>query len=165
MLDALVTVDLFKALPVDALERLIQRGQRRTFPAGVSLMRQGEPSDAMYVIERGRVRVERTHPQLTETILLAELGPGEVVGEMGVLDGDPRSASVTAIDDTEAIELGPQALYATLTEFPELANALLRVLSRRLRSTDELTEAMLLRSHPELVEGSKKPGPDAPASQ
>lgn len=49
----------------------------------------------MYVvphrIERGRVRVERAHPQLTEPILLAELGPGEVVGEMGVLDGAPAT--------------------------------------------------------------------------
>ncbi len=103
------------------------------------LMRQGDPSLSLYVILSGRVRVDRTTESGT-TMTLAELGPDEIVGEMGVLDAEPRTATVTALADTETLELQASALAIALLESPAVSSGLLRILSRRLRSTDELID-------------------------
>jgi CRP-like cAMP-binding protein len=106
-------------------------------------MTQGELSTTMHVIVAGKVRAERTHPDLLVSVVLAELGPGEVVGEMGVLENEPRSATVTALEPTETVELSQEALMQTITRYPEVSTSLLRMLSRRIRSTDELMEKTL----------------------
>ena len=136
------TVAIFSSIPPDGLTRLAEQGQKRIFPAGSVLMRQGEVSDGMHVVVRGRVQVERSHPDLTEPLVLAELGPGEVVGEMGVLDGEPRSATVIALEETETMELRSAQLAETVLRYPDASAALLRTISRRLRSTNELAEQL-----------------------
>jgi CRP-like cAMP-binding protein len=147
VLDVLAQAEMFRGIPLDGLAQLARNGIRRTFLAGAELMRQGDVSDAMYVILVGRVRVERVIAQLSEPLLLAELGPGQVVGEMGLLDHEPRSATVTAIEHTEAVELDDLALAQTVLRYPEVGTALLRLLSERLRSTDELAMDLLRRAH------------------
>ena len=142
MLATISQVVLFREVPAEGLMYLAEQGQPRTVRAGSQLMQQGDVGDSMYVIVKGRVRVERDHPQLTEPLVLAELGPGEVVGEMGLLDGEPRSASVTAIEETETVELSGTALAQMMLRFPEVSTRLLRTLSRHLQSTDELIEKM-----------------------
>ena len=140
MADSLLSrVELFRPLPSDALAGLAARGTRRDFPVGAVLMRQGDLSMSMYVILSGRVRVERTTKSGTR-LMLAELGPDEVIGEMGVLDREPRTATVTALEDTETLELQGSALAIALVETPAASVGLLRLLSRRLRSTDELID-------------------------
>src|SRR2546430_1715263 len=129
MLDILSQVRLFEGIPLDGLSRLAKRGKRRSFPAGGRLMRQGQASRSLHVILRGRVRVERTHQDLTEPLTLSELGPGAVVGEMGVLDGEPRSATVTALEDTETLEVTRAAVAQAVLAYPEVAGALLRQMS------------------------------------
>ncbi len=131
-------VDIFRGIPLDGLARLAEQGQLQRFPAGTSLMRQGETSDALYVIIEGRVIVERAHPALQEPIRLAELGPGETVGEMGVLDQQTRSATVTALEDTAAIRLSVVEAMDIIARYPEVAAAMLRTLSQRLRRTSDL---------------------------
>jgi len=116
------------------------------FPAGAELMRQGEASDCMYMILSGLVAVERAHPDVTSPVLLATFGPGEVVGEMGVLDGKPRSATVTALEETRAMRLDAGTLASTMARFPEVAAALLRIMSQRLRSTNRMVEEAALMS-------------------
>ena len=99
---------LFHGIPLNGLASLAKQGRERLFHQGDILMREGEPSDLMYVIVQGRVGVDRGHPALLEPIRVAELGPGETAGEMGLLDGDPRSATVVALEETYAIsELRP----------------------------------------------------------
>jgi CRP-like cAMP-binding protein len=149
MLDALSQADMFEGIPLDGLARLARSGIRRTFKAGTTLMKQGDLSDTMYVLLKGRVLVEKTHPQLSESLTLAELGPGDVVGEMGLLDHEPRSATVTAIDEVDAMELDDLALAQTVLQYPEVSAALLRLLSRRLRSADELSTELLYRASEE----------------
>lgn len=139
--DVLERVELFRPIPAAGLRRLADRGVLRRFGAGETLMRQGETSRTMYVITSGRVRVERWLPD-ERSVTLAELGMGDVVGEMGLLDGAPRSATVTALEDVEALEIHATLLAVVLIENPTVSSALLRVLSRRLRSTDELVEEM-----------------------
>lgn len=145
MPDPLSKVTLFAGISLDGLSALARQGVHHTFPAGRELMRQGDVSETMYIILSGRVRVERSHPALAMPLVLEEMGPGEVVGEMGVVDRMPRSATVTAMEDTETLELGALALMETLAQYPEVASALLHILSQRLRSTDELIEEMLRR--------------------
>src|SRR5919197_1176965 len=78
-------VDAFQDFAPEGLERLAARGRVRRFQAGEPLVRQGEVSDAMYVIVHGQVRKERSHPALSEPSAVLDLGPGESVGELGVL--------------------------------------------------------------------------------
>lgn len=136
-------LDMFKGASQDALARVAQHSERRSFAKGETLMRQGEASRYVYVIVTGRVRVDRTHPLLPEPFVLADLGPGEIVGEMGVLDGEARSATVVATEDTETVELGATALAVILLQFPEVSVAILRTFSRRLRKADEMLAQML----------------------
>ncbi len=132
-------MDLFKPLPPAGVQRLAARGVARRFAAGDVLMRQGEASQTLFVILSGLVRVERMLPN-DQQVLLANLGPAEVVGEMGLLDGALRSATVTAVEPTDALEIHASVLAVVLIDYPAVSSALLRILSRRLRSTDELVE-------------------------
>ena len=138
MQDILVHVNGFSEIPLDGLRHLAERGRQCTLPTGSVLIRQGEVGDCMYVILRGRVRVERVHPGIPDPIVLARLGPGDVVGEMGLLDGNPRSATVIALDDVVVAQLTSTDLSETINRYPEVSGALLRLLTRRLRQTNEL---------------------------
>lgn len=125
-------------LSLDGFARLAAIGERRQFAKGDELMKQGDPATTMYVILAGRVSVVREHQDLSTPIVLAYLGPGEVVGEMGLLDGEPRSATVTAVEDTIAVEVPADVLDKAVRENPDLYGSLVKLLSKRLRSTDEL---------------------------
>jgi len=140
----LAGVALFKDLPEPGLQTLVERGRPKRFAAGDVIMRQGDSSEALHVITRGRVRVERS--QAAETpLVLAELTAGDVIGEMGLLDNAPRSATVTALEDTETLEIHATVMALVLMQYPQVASALLRTLSRRLRSADELADALARR--------------------
>jgi CRP/FNR family cyclic AMP-dependent transcriptional regulator len=135
-------VGLFRSASAEARRTLSERGRPRVFKSGDVLMRQGEQGDAMHVILSGRVRVERTPPGETGPRLLAELGPNDVVGEIGVLDGGPRTATVTALEETQTLELHRTLLAVVLIQHPDVASELLRTLSQRLRTTDEILDTL-----------------------
>jgi CRP/FNR family transcriptional regulator len=88
--------------------------------------------------------VERSQPG-EAPLVLAELGVGDVVGEMGLLDSAPRTATVTALEETETLEIHATVMALVLMEYPQIAAALLRTLSRRLRSADELADDLARR--------------------
>ena len=136
---------LFAGVSLPGVQALADRGRPKAFAAGSILIRQGDIGETMYVILNGRVRVQREHAALAEPVLLAELDAGQVVGEMGLLDGEPRSATVIAIDEVEAVELTATDLTEVMLEHPDVATTLLKTLSRRVRSTDELVERALQR--------------------
>jgi CRP-like cAMP-binding protein len=146
----LADVNVFQDFTPEGVERLAARGRARRFQVGESLLRQGEVRDAMYVIVRGRVRTERSHPALSEPSEVLKLGPGESVGELGVLDLAPSSETVTAVEETEAIELSALLLAETMLLYPVPAVGLLSSLSRAVRTLADL-EARLqqLRSQPD----------------
>jgi CRP-like cAMP-binding protein len=139
MTSRLARVALFKELPEPGLEMLAERGRPKRFAKGEVIMRQGDPSDTLHVITRGTVSVERSQPG-EEQLVLAELGISDVVGEMGLLDNAPRSATVTALEDTETLEIHATVVALVVMQYPQVASALLRTLSRRLRSADELAD-------------------------
>jgi len=135
-------VGLFQGTSPEARRTLSERGRLRTFKTGDVLMRQGEESDSMYVILSGRVRVDRDAPGQPGPARLAELGANDVVGEIGVLDGGARTATVTAMEETRTLELHRTLLAVVLLQYPDVAGELLRTLSRRLRSTDEILDTL-----------------------
>lgn len=145
-------VSLFRTASPEARRTLSERGRLRTFEAGEALMRQGEGADAMHVILSGRVRVERTAPGERAPVVLAELGANDVVGEVGVLDGGPRTATVTALEETRTLELHRTLLAVVLIQYPDIAADLLRTLSRRLRSTDEIVDSLARGGTPPAVD-------------
>lgn len=108
--------------------------------AGHYLFREGDPSDAMYVIKSGKLAV--TKSKQNSEIVLAELGPGSMVGEMAFFDNRARSASVKAVKDAEVIALPFKALHAQFQNFPEWAKAIMRTVNDHLREANARIKAL-----------------------
>jgi hypothetical protein len=100
------------------------------FPEGTCLMREGSPGDACYVIVSGEVRVEVERPDFDSNGVVSFMGPGAVCGELGLLDGSPRSASVYAQTDVTARHLSADALREWCDRDPAAGVMMLRWLAR-----------------------------------
>src|ERR1700761_2325094 len=96
--ELLRSVPLFADLEEGELERFSQVAVPRSFPAGTRVFHEGDSSDACYIVSEGNFRVTREHSD-GRAITLATLGPGEIFGELAMLDGDKRSASAESITD------------------------------------------------------------------
>lgn len=102
--------------------------------SGTVLTRQGASGGLAYVIASGRAEVNR------DGRTLAMLGPGDVVGELSLIDGDPRSATVTARSDLAVLEIDGRDLQRLLKKAPSVLRKLLEALAQRLRDTDAMAE-------------------------
>jgi len=110
-------------------------GSVRKIAQGDFLFKEGDTPDAMYVIKSGRFDVIKIKGQ--SEIKLAELGPGAMVGEMAFFDNKPRSASVRAVKDGEAIVLPYKSLHAQFNQFPEWTKAIMRTVNEHLRKANQ----------------------------
>jgi CRP-like cAMP-binding protein len=115
-------------------EALEEMGEPGSFPAGTVIFEQGETADVVPLV-RGRVRVAARGAG-GEEIALAERGPGELLGDLSGIDGQPRSASVTALDEVRGLIVPLRAFRAFLIDHPRAAIALLELISRRLREAE-----------------------------
>ncbi|MFN4070532.1 MAG: Crp/Fnr family transcriptional regulator [Thermus caldifontis] len=106
--------------------------QPLTYPKGKPIFHQGDLGQALYLVEEGWVRLFRTHLGGQEKIL-GFLGPGEVFGEMSLLDGGERSASAVAEEDTLLLALYREAYFGLIRRLPLFAHNLAKILARRLR--------------------------------
>ena len=109
---------------------------QRRFAAGEVLLREGDPSDEVVLIEAGRAEVLRAAGD--GSILLGTVGPGEFIGEMGVLEGRPRSATVRAASEVAAELIAREAFLLRVSRDPALAHKLLLRMSARLRHVEDL---------------------------
>ncbi|MFP4644856.1 MAG: Crp/Fnr family transcriptional regulator [Spirochaetales bacterium] len=134
--EALRKVSLFEGLSNHHLKILSRSCTEREFEAGDYVVRQGNPGIGLFIISEGTVRVEKTSENGT-VIHLATHGPGEVVGEMSVIDGATRSASVIAEEPTTCLVLPSWAFNSFLEEHPTVAVHILPVVVRRFRETNE----------------------------
>ncbi len=134
-------VALFRNLSPDELAKLASLLHRRTFPAGASVMTAEEPGEGAYVILRGSVKVYVVHTDGSE-VILAILGPGEVVGEMSVADSLGRSASVLTLEETTFLWMDRRTLLSSMHEMPAICRNLVGILSRRLRLADTHTRSL-----------------------
>ena len=126
---ALASTPLFAGLPSEALEALVAELELVPLPAGEVLFREGDPGDALYVVVEGEVAVLAEGPPRVE---MARLGPSAFIGEVALMTDQPRSATVTAVIDTELLRIDRQTLSTVLASHGEVLNALLRFVRDRL---------------------------------
>jgi len=130
--DLLAQTSLFAALTQEELQRLAEAARLRAYPPGEVIVREGEQTAGCFIILTGQVEVVKDVDTATATVL-ARLGPGEIFGEMAMIDEHPRSATVRAIETTECVGLRRSDFMAELQRTPEIAVHMLPVLVRRLR--------------------------------
>lgn len=137
----LAGLTLFADLEAQQLEQIAQRVQRRTFAFGVTLFHQDMPGTMMYMIETGSVRVisiGRTGQELTLNVL----GPGEIFGELSILDGQQRSATAITLVPTVVWLLSQADLKEFMSKYPPVNQAMIQILVERVRATARRLEAM-----------------------
>jgi len=127
-------IPAFREVPPHHLRQLARLAHCHTFSAGEVIIRMGEFGSTMYVMYSGRVEVVQERPP--ETVILASLGPGDFFGELSIFDGERRSATVVAVEETETVALDHLDLVRVLARSPELGLALLKGLSERVRAAN-----------------------------
>jgi diguanylate cyclase (GGDEF)-like protein len=132
----LATVPLFRDLTPAQLDTLVAHATEQVYPPGHVIIRQGEPSQCLWVLLAGRVRVVETTSDGQTEMLLADIGRADVFGELGILRDEPRSATVIAVERAHCLVLRQADFLATLRESAALANGLLRMLAARLHDAD-----------------------------
>ena len=137
----LAEVPLFRGLTPAALTELAALLRRRAFGEGAAILRAEEPGEVAYVVRDGYVRVEADQVDGGCTIL-AILGPGEVVGELSLIDRLGRSATVVAHEPTTLYGIDRAAFWACLRTMPAVTYNLVGLLSRRLRLADAHVQAL-----------------------
>lgn len=122
-------------LPEEELTVLRGLGRRRRWPRGAALLSEGHRSDWVAIVTSGRTKVSYFTDEGDE-VVLAIRGPGTLLGELSAIDGEPPSATVTALEPTETIVISVGDFIAFLESHPGAAVLMLRVMSHRLRDAD-----------------------------
>jgi CRP/FNR family transcriptional regulator, cyclic AMP receptor protein len=130
-LELLRTVPLFAGLSKRELQRIGELADEVDLPADRVLMRQGDYGAEMMVIVDGSARIER------DGAVIAERGEGEVLGEIALLDGGPRTATVTLTRPSRLLVLGRREFQTAMDELPEVRLRVLEAVAHRLRSLDQ----------------------------
>ncbi|EEF59750.1 cyclic nucleotide-binding protein [Pedosphaera parvula Ellin514] len=123
---------IFSQLKPGELKVLEQAAQVRGFKANEDIFREGDTGDGVYVVRRGLVQITGLIT-LNDRHAFSKVGPGEMFGEMAVLENKPRSASATALEETEVYFIPREAMLALVENSPLLSMGLLREISNRLR--------------------------------
>jgi CRP/FNR family transcriptional regulator len=150
--ELLRSVPLFADLEEGELERFSHVAVPRSFPAGTRVFHEGDSSDACYIVSEGSFRVTREHSD-GRAITLATLGPGEIFGELAMLDGDRRSASAESITDGTLLALPANDVRSLLARNPEIALKLVAGLVRRLRAANARLSRQSFQTVPSRVAG------------
>lgn len=119
----------------DELAGLRQRGTVQRFRRGAVLFQEGDQADRVLVIEHGRVKIVSVTLDGRE-VVLAIRGPGDLLGELAAVDGQPRSAAAVAMEDMEALVVPAARFAAFLEEHPAVTYRLLKTVVERLRDAD-----------------------------
>jgi len=131
------SVPLFASLDSKATAELGKYLTIHDYPKSATIFRNGDPGDAMYLIDFGKVRISITDAD-GAVVTLAELGAGDFFGDMAMLDGHGRSANATATEDARLAELTRDDFLSFMRSDPRVTIELLTALTLRLRRTDEL---------------------------
>ncbi|MFN7926959.1 MAG: Crp/Fnr family transcriptional regulator [Blastocatellia bacterium] len=132
---------LFQQLPPDQLAVINGLLHQKTFPTNATLITAEQPGEAVYLIERGAVKIHIEQADGTD-VILAILAAGDVLGEMSMTDAATRSANATTLEDTVLWWMERAAFQRCLQTMPQLALNLLRLLSQRLRMANEQIQAL-----------------------
>ena len=138
--ELLTEVGLFSRCTKRERQTIARHAQTAELPPDTDLVREGEPGDALFVILEGEAVVQRDGDEV------ARVGPGSYFGELAILDGAPRSATVVSATEVKVAVLGIRMFRALLREFPELAEQLLVGLAGELRAAQA---AVQVATHPQ----------------
>jgi serine phosphatase RsbU (regulator of sigma subunit) len=138
-LNILKTTALFANVPDETLMSLQDKMEAIRLPAGTILFREGEPGDGLYLVVEGRLEI------ISDDVLIATRGPGEYVGELALVDDAQRSATCRAEGDVTLLKLHRADFQQILKTSSEAANAMLRLLVRKIREDTEQRVGILLR--------------------
>ncbi len=169
---ALQQVPWFAGLSAETITQLAQGARKRTFRRGEIVFHKGDPGQSLFLIVHGQVRIVLPSPA-GEEVILGVLDAGDCFGEMALIDGQPRSATVVAIEPTETLMVRREDFMQIVMAQPRIAIDLLQLLARRLRDTDELVEDAVFLDVPgrlakkllELADAYGEPGPDGTVIQ
>ena len=131
--DALRRCGLFGAADDAAIEALVHTLRVRRFRKGETIFHQGDPGDALFVVDSGSVKVVLPSDEGAEPAIVAILGPGEFFGELAILDGAAHSATIVAVEATETLVLHRDAFLSLIDSDSGLRRALLASLATEIR--------------------------------
>jgi CRP-like cAMP-binding protein/rhodanese-related sulfurtransferase len=130
---------ILKKLPFEIRQEITRMAEERIFPAGTTIFEQGDPGDSFFMIKSGKVRIFRETKDLMMTEL-THLGPGESFGEMALLTGAPRAATVEAVKDTHLTVLSKAQFDRILQKYPEVSLSLIIQMASWLIENDQMLE-------------------------
>ncbi len=129
IVERLSAVDIFAPLTSEETAMLAQAASSHVFAPGETVIRAGDPGSSMFVVHNGRVSV-----QLSENgrpVTVATLSDGAFFGEMALFTGEPRTASIVAIEETEVLEIGHAAMKRVFENNPDLVESLSHIIAER----------------------------------
>jgi CRP-like cAMP-binding protein len=138
----LKSTSIFSEVNTDDLRVVVEEMQEEAYFPGEHVFEINDPSDRMYIVLTGKIGISiHRNPKVKDFV--TELGPGECFGEMGSIDGAPRSGTAVVLEDSLLLYLDKLKLHGLIAGYPELALGLLRGMSVRVRQTsDKLISAL-----------------------
>src|SRR5262245_50373727 len=127
--------DLFENQPEEVLTAVLGQGEFLEFGPGAVIFRQGDQGDRLYIVKRGVLEVVAQPADGSEPMPVAYLGPGEVLGELALLTGSPRTATVRSPEHAELFSLGKAVFHELMATLPTLPRNMCLVLAKRLEAT------------------------------
>ena len=136
----LADIELFKGLTTTQLEWVAQRAHRRVFEAGRNVLTIEQPGEAVYIILHGTVKIHIEQGE--RDVIISILGAGDLLGEMSLIDSVGRSASAVTLEDSLMLWMDKVTFSYILDNFTPVARNLVRILSSRVRLSDQLIQAL-----------------------
>jgi uncharacterized membrane protein len=147
----LAEVPMFALLDEVERDALSQLLEIKTFDKGQTIFNFGDAGDSLYIIRSGTVQIFVENYQ-GDKIILRENQPGDLFGDISLLDGGPRTATVVATEDTECLVLDRDQLLELIRKYPHAGIDLLTVMGQRLRATNEMLRTQVSRNLNEVME-------------
>jgi len=138
------SVPIFSELEESTVKQIVDIGLIRKYTKNSIVFLEEEAGAILFIISTGKVKIVRTDDEGKE-VILSILGPGDFFGEMALLDGMPRSATVVVLSDSELFVINRREFIKLIEGSPQVATSLLRELTRRLRKADEQIENLSLK--------------------
>jgi CRP/FNR family cyclic AMP-dependent transcriptional regulator len=136
----LTDIELFAGLTPIQLDWVAQRAHRRVFEAGRNVLTIEQPGEAVYIILHGTVKIHIEQGE--RDVILSILGAGDLLGEMSLIDSVGRSASAVTLENSLLLWMDKITFNSMLDNFPAVARNLVRILSARVRLSDQLIQAL-----------------------
>jgi small-conductance mechanosensitive channel/CRP-like cAMP-binding protein len=129
IVERLAAVDIFAPLSTEETTMLAQAASSHVFAPGETVIRAGDPGSSMFVVHNGRVAVQLNENGRPRTV--ATLSEGAFFGEMALFTGEPRTANIVALEETEVLEIGHQAMKLVFDANPDLVESLSHIITER----------------------------------